>query len=62
MTRCQRRKAKIERFPDQAGDVPITFADVGKAKEQLGYDPQVSGLIAPDTVRDERNPPLVHIV
>jgi len=21
--------------------VPITFADIGKAKERLGYDPQV---------------------
>ncbi len=30
---------KIEWLPDQPGDVPITFADVTKAKERLGYDP-----------------------
>ena len=25
----------------QPGDVPITFADVSKARAQLGYDPRV---------------------
>ena len=34
-------KAKIERLPEQPGDVPITFADVSKARRMLGYDPQV---------------------
>jgi len=28
-------------FIIHSGDVPITFADVGKAKERLEYDPQV---------------------
>ena len=32
---------KIERFPDQPGDVPITYADVSKANQLLGYSPQV---------------------
>jgi UDP-glucuronate 4-epimerase len=25
----------------QAGDVPVTFADISKAKEMLGYNPKV---------------------
>jgi len=32
---------KIERHPDQPGDVPITYADVSKAGEMLGYAPKV---------------------
>lgn len=32
-------KALIERHPDQPGDVPLTFADISRAKEELGYDP-----------------------
>jgi len=35
------RKAQIDRLPDQPGDVPITFADVSKARGMLGYDPGV---------------------
>jgi UDP-glucuronate 4-epimerase len=35
------RKAVIERLPDQPGDVPITYADVSKARDMLGYDPCV---------------------
>jgi UDP-glucuronate 4-epimerase len=31
--------AKIESLPDQPGDVPITFADVSRAREELGYKP-----------------------
>jgi len=31
----------IETLPDQPGDVPITYADVTKAKEILGYSPKV---------------------
>ncbi len=30
----------IERLPEQPGDVPRTFADIAKARELLGYDPQ----------------------
>ncbi len=33
------RKARINLLPDQAGDVPLTFADVRKAREKLGYEP-----------------------
>lgn len=33
-------KAVIDRQPMQPGDVPQTFADITKAKELLGYDPQ----------------------
>ncbi len=35
------KKAVINRLPPQPGDVPITFADISKAKRMLGYNPQV---------------------
>lgn len=35
------RKAVIDRKPRQAGDVPITFANIAKARARLGYNPQV---------------------
>ena len=35
------KKAKIDQQPDQPGDVPLTFADISRARERLGYDPQV---------------------
>lgn len=34
------KKAIIEKHPDQPGDVPKTFADITKAKQLLGYNPQ----------------------
>ena len=34
------KKAVIEQHPEQPGDVPLTFADVSKARSLLGYDPQ----------------------
>lgn len=36
------KTAIIERFPDQPGDVPITFADIRKAHALLGYTPATS--------------------
>ena len=36
------KSAKIRNLPVQPGDVPITHADVSKAKRLLGYDPKVS--------------------
>ncbi len=33
------KKAIIDRKPMQPGDVPITFADISKAKKFLGYNP-----------------------
>jgi UDP-glucuronate 4-epimerase len=35
------KKAAIDRQPLQPGDVPITYADVSKARARLGYNPQV---------------------
>ncbi|RLB07729.1 MAG: epimerase [Deltaproteobacteria bacterium] len=35
------KKAKIEELPEQPGDVPITYADISKARRLLGYDPQI---------------------
>jgi UDP-glucuronate 4-epimerase len=33
------RKAKINQMPEQPGDMPVTCADISKAKELLGYNP-----------------------
>ena len=35
------KKAVIDAQPAQPGDVPLTFADVSKARKLLGYEPQV---------------------
>ena len=34
------KKAKIKRLPEQPGDMPLTCADISKAKKLLGYDPK----------------------
>lgn len=34
------RRAVRQQLPEQPGDVPITWADISKAKRLLGYDPQ----------------------
>jgi UDP-glucuronate 4-epimerase len=34
-------KAVVDRQPAQPGDVPITFANIDKARERLGYRPRV---------------------
>ena len=36
------KKAKIKEMAVQEGDVPITYADITKAKKLLGYNPKVS--------------------
>lgn len=33
------KKASIEQMPEQPGDVPLTYADITKAKALLGYHP-----------------------
>lgn len=35
------KKAILDRQPPQPGDVPITYADIAKAEEKLGYHPKV---------------------
>ena len=35
------KKANITKLPPQPGDVPITFADISKARALLGYTPKV---------------------
>jgi len=35
-------EARIEKLPKQPGDVPITFADISRARRELGYHPQVT--------------------
>jgi len=34
------KKAVIERLPEQQGDMPLTSADISKARRLLGYNPQ----------------------
>jgi len=34
------KEARIKLFPAQAGDVPITYADISKARQRLGYSPE----------------------
>jgi UDP-glucuronate 4-epimerase len=33
------KKARIERLPLQPGDVPLTCADIDRARQELGYQP-----------------------
>ena len=33
------KKTKINRLPEQPGDMPLTCADISKARELLGYNP-----------------------
>ena len=35
------KKAKIKKMPMQKGDVPVTYADITKARRLLGYEPKV---------------------
>jgi UDP-glucuronate 4-epimerase len=41
LERALGKKAIIDRQPLQPGDVPLTFADISKAGEKLGYNPKV---------------------
>ena len=34
------KKAKINQLPEQPGDVPLTCADISKARNLLGYNPK----------------------
>ena len=36
------KKANIDQLPEQPGDVSKTFADINKAKQLLGYNPQTN--------------------
>jgi UDP-glucuronate 4-epimerase len=36
------RRAEIRRLPAQPGDVPVTYADISKAKRLLGYQPKIA--------------------
>ncbi|MCA1660235.1 MAG: epimerase, partial [Verrucomicrobiaceae bacterium] len=33
------KKAKINQLPEQPGDMPVTCADISKARNLLGYNP-----------------------
>ena len=52
------KKATIHYLPDQPGDVPLTFADVSKARRLLGYTPATPLRPGPRTLhRLGQNPP-----
>ncbi|MFQ5601667.1 MAG: GDP-mannose 4,6-dehydratase [bacterium] len=36
------KKPEIQVLPDQPGDVPVTYADVTRAKQEIGYSPKVN--------------------
>lgn len=36
------KKAKIRRMPSQAGDMPVTYADISRARRLLGYEPKTA--------------------
>lgn len=42
LERVLKKKATIRNLPDQPGDLPITFADISKAKRLLDYQPKTS--------------------
>jgi UDP-glucuronate 4-epimerase len=35
-------EARMKQLPDQLGDVPVTYADISKARRLPGYNPRVS--------------------
>ncbi|RMG60812.1 MAG: NAD-dependent epimerase/dehydratase family protein [Deltaproteobacteria bacterium] len=37
---CTGRKARVRHLPPQPGDMPVTYADITRAREELGYDPK----------------------
>jgi len=40
--RATSKKAIIEQIAEQPGDVPLTYADISKSRELLGYEPQTT--------------------
>ncbi|MBI2028458.1 MAG: GDP-mannose 4,6-dehydratase [Candidatus Levybacteria bacterium] len=42
LEKALRKKAAIRGLPEQPGDVPLTFADIRKAKKLLGYEPNTN--------------------
>jgi UDP-glucuronate 4-epimerase len=39
---CLGEKAKIKYLPEQKGDMPVTYADISRAEQYLGYKPAVT--------------------
>jgi len=42
ISKCLGQEAKIQQLAMQPGDVPITFADITKAKNEISYHPKVN--------------------
>ena len=40
LERATGKRAKLQRLPEQPGDVPITYADISKARKILGWKPE----------------------
>lgn len=45
LEKIMKKKAIINKLPEQPGDVPLTFADISKARKLLGYRPRTKILI-----------------
>ena len=41
IAKCVGREPVIRELPPQAGDVPITYADISKARNEIGFQPKV---------------------
>ena len=41
ISECVGKRAEIQTLPQQPGDVSITYADISKARREIGYAPQV---------------------
>ena len=50
--RASGKKADVQSSPVPAGDVDATFADISRAKDELGWSPQVALADGLETVRD----------
>lgn len=41
IAKCVGREPVIRELPLQAGDVPVTYADISKARNEIGFQPKV---------------------
>jgi UDP-glucuronate 4-epimerase len=42
LERALDKRAVVERLPPQPGDVPVTWADISKARRRIAYEPRTT--------------------
>ncbi len=42
LERALGKKARVEHLPEQIGEMPVTYADISRARDWFGYEPTVS--------------------